>query len=162
MASQHSTPATISIPTYFQLNQLASRQNIPNTPPPVQQVTIAPAPHAGTPPAHHNQNTEYEGSKNEKGQRHGFGLLRFNTTPNAYYKGNWVADKMDGHGEYVWGDGHRYVGNFKNNKQHGVGAYFWPTGGKYFGTWKVCSHATSNIFRKIKCMVVGPTRDATV
>jgi len=122
---------TLSVPTYYQFQMaLASQQNIPNTPPPPP--AIAPV---GTPPVN-NQNTEYIGERNERGQRHGMGLLRFNTTPNAYYKGHWVEDKMEGHGEYCWGDGHRYVGEFKNNKQHGIGAYFWPTGGKYFGNWK--------------------------
>jgi hypothetical protein len=136
MASQNLTPATLSIPTYHQYQTAAASQNTPPQAQPVTPIVVIPAPAIGTPPPVHNHNTEYDGERNEKGQRHGTGMLRFNTTPNAFYKGNWVEDKMEGHGEYCWGDGHRYVGSFKNNKQHGLGAYFWPTGGKYFGNWK--------------------------
>lgn len=43
---------------------------------------------------------------------------------------------MHGHGEYCWGDGHKYIGQFVNGKQHGHGVYTWPSGGQYNGQWR--------------------------
>jgi hypothetical protein len=55
--------------------------------------------------ANNNPQNEYTGEKNEKGEKHGTGTLRFNL--KAYYTGEWMNDKMEGRGEYVWGDGHK-------------------------------------------------------
>ncbi|KAL0485070.1 phosphatidylinositol 4-phosphate 5-kinase [Acrasis kona] len=84
--------------------------------------------------AANNTNNQYQGERNSTGEKHGKGILTFNT--KAHYKGDWIRDRMEGLGEYVWGDGHTYVGEFSNNKQDGVGTYQWPTGGKYVGYWK--------------------------
>ncbi|KAL0490694.1 phosphatidylinositol phosphate kinase [Acrasis kona] len=141
MASQQDLTLALSTPTYHQYQTAVASQielNInvhQNTQivPAIQNVN-----NNDVPPANNilNQNnTEYEGERDDKNRRSGFGTLRFITTPNAYYKGEWVEDKMEGQGEYCWGDGHRYCGSFKDNKQHGIGVYFWPTGGKYFGSW---------------------------
>ena len=56
------------------------------------------------------------------GKRHGKGEMKF--ASGESYKGDFIEDIMDGHGEYVWGDGTRYIGPFKNGNREG-------TGGKY-------------------------------
>jgi len=80
------------------------------------------------------QNFRYEGEKNDKGLKHGFGTMWYSAT--TCYKGEWKDDQMHGYGEYLWGDGHKYVGHFENGKQHGKGVYCWPTGGQYNGSWE--------------------------
>ena len=36
------------------------------------------------------------------------------------------VNPMDGHGEYTWTDGQKYVGNWKDGKKHGKGKLTWP------------------------------------
>lgn len=141
MASQQDMTPALSVPVY---QTTVASQNVENNNIP-QNLQIVPVAnhtvnhHGAPPPANFildQNNTEYEGERDCNNRKNGFGILRFTTTPNAYYKGQWIEDKMEGQGEYCWGDGHKYCGTFKDNKQHGLGAYFWPTGGKYFGKWK--------------------------
>ena len=39
----------------------------------------------------------------------------------CYYEGDFVNDKIDGHGVLQYGDGSIYVGQFKDSKKHGKG-----------------------------------------
>ena len=39
------------------------------------------------------------------------------------YTGNFVNDKREGHGTFIWADGRQYIGEWKAGKQHGIGTY---------------------------------------
>lgn len=49
------------------------------------------------------------------------------------YAGEWVGNKREGKGTYVWTDGTRYEGDWKNNMQHGEGVMNFPNGNFYEG-----------------------------
>ena len=44
------------------------------------------------------------------------------------YSGDWVEDKKDGKGKYVWGDGDVYEGEWKEGRRNGTGSYIWKNG----------------------------------
>lgn len=45
-----------------------------------------------------------------------------------YYEGEWLNDKANGFGTYVYSDGVKYVGQWVNDKQHGEGREEWLDG----------------------------------
>ena len=51
------------------------------------------------------------------------------------YTGEWVDDRFDGVGEYIWADGKKFTGNFKKDKIDGNGTGFWPDGRIYKGEY---------------------------
>ncbi|XP_010964839.2 radial spoke head 1 homolog isoform X2 [Camelus ferus] len=76
---------------------------------------------------------EYEGDRNEMGERHGHGKARL---PNGdAYEGNYEHGKRHGQGTYKFKSGARYVGEYVKNKKHGQGTFIYPDGSKYEGEW---------------------------
>jgi hypothetical protein len=41
------------------------------------------------------------------------------------YTGEWLNNKMHGHGEFRWPDGRKYTGYYKDDKKHGHGVFEW-------------------------------------
>ncbi|KAK1344308.1 hypothetical protein QTO34_014873 [Cnephaeus nilssonii] len=76
---------------------------------------------------------EYEGERNEAGERHGHGRARL---PNGdTYEGSYEHGKRHGQGIYKFKNGARYVGEYIKNKKHGQGTFIYPDGSKYEGEW---------------------------
>ncbi|KAM5336755.1 radial spoke head 1 homolog [Glossophaga mutica] len=76
---------------------------------------------------------EYEGERNDAGERHGHGRARL---PNGdVYEGNYEHGKRHGQGTYKFKNGARYVGEYFKNKKHGQGTFIYPDGSKYEGEW---------------------------
>ena len=96
----------------------------------------------------------YEGDRNEKNERHGFGKA---TLPNGdTYEGQYQNGKRHGNGTYRFSNTARYVGELEDftlsmrtsffslyqspgdyvkNKRHGKGIFYYPDGSKYEGDW---------------------------
>jgi len=75
----------------------------------------------------------YEGDRNEKNERHGFGKA---TLPNGdTYEGQYQNGKRHGTGTYRFSNTARYVGEYAKNKRHGKGIFYYPDGSKYDGDW---------------------------
>ncbi|XP_038616301.1 radial spoke head 1 homolog [Tachyglossus aculeatus] len=76
---------------------------------------------------------EYEGDRNEAGERHGHGKARL---PNGdTYEGRYENGKRCGQGTYRFKNGARYIGEYLNNRKHGKGTFIYPDGSKYEGDW---------------------------
>ena len=70
---------------------------------------------------------EYTGEWRD-GKRHGQGVMtlgRVRTgdgdSPDAFYKGSWVDDEMEGQGERRYANGRVYAGNFRAGEPEGRG-----------------------------------------
>lgn len=75
----------------------------------------------------------YEGDRNEKNERHGFGKANL---PNGdIYEGQYQNGKRHGNGTYRFNNHARYVGDYVRNKRHGKGIFYYPDGSKYEGDW---------------------------
>lgn len=75
----------------------------------------------------------YEGDRNEKNERHGFGKAKL---PNGdTYEGQYQNGKRHGTGTYRFSNGARYVGDYVRNKRHGRGIFYYPDGSKFEGDW---------------------------
>ncbi|XP_068122621.1 radial spoke head 1 homolog [Hyperolius riggenbachi] len=76
---------------------------------------------------------EYEGERNEAGERHGQGKARL---PNSdTYEGTYEKGKRQGQGTYRFKNGARYIGEYYQNRKHGAGTFMYPDGSKYEGDW---------------------------
>ncbi|XP_021500833.1 radial spoke head 1 homolog [Meriones unguiculatus] len=76
---------------------------------------------------------EYEGDRNELGERHGHGRARL---PNGdTYEGQYESGKRHGQGVYKFKNGARYIGEYVKNKKHGQGSFVYPDGSRYEGEW---------------------------
>uniref|UniRef100_A0A2K5IVH4 Radial spoke head 1 homolog n=1 Tax=Colobus angolensis palliatus TaxID=336983 RepID=A0A2K5IVH4_COLAP len=76
---------------------------------------------------------EYEGARNEAGERHGRGKARL---PNGdTYEGSYEFGKRHGQGTYKFKNGARYIGEYVRNKKHGQGTFIYPDGSRYEGEW---------------------------
>ncbi|XP_067322821.1 radial spoke head 1 homolog isoform X1 [Anolis sagrei] len=76
---------------------------------------------------------EYEGERNEAGERHGQGKARL---PNGdTYEGQYANGKRNGKGFYRFKNGARYTGEYIDNKKHGQGTFIYPDGSRYEGDW---------------------------
>ncbi|XP_038437491.1 radial spoke head 1 homolog isoform X5 [Canis lupus familiaris] len=72
---------------------------------------------------------EYDGERNEAGERHGHGKARL---PNGdTYEGNYEHGKRHGQGIYKFKSGARYIGEYVKNKKHGHGTFIYPDGSRY-------------------------------
>uniref|UniRef100_A0A8D0SSL8 Radial spoke head component 1 n=1 Tax=Sus scrofa TaxID=9823 RepID=A0A8D0SSL8_PIG len=77
--------------------------------------------------------SEYEGERNELGERHGHGKARL---PNGdTYEGKYEHGKRHGQGTYKFKNGARYIGEYVKNKKHGQGTFIYPDGSRYEGEW---------------------------
>jgi hypothetical protein len=87
-------------------------------------------------------NGEYEGElRDEPSAGNGLGRMRHGNGTMKYsngnvYVGEWLDDRFDGVGEYIWADGRRFIGGFKRDKIEGRGTGFWPDGRIYEGEYK--------------------------
>ena len=43
---------------------------------------------------------------------------------------------IDGHGEYLWPNGDRYVGTYSKGKRNGYGVMYYQNGDIFAGNWK--------------------------
>ncbi|XP_062861724.1 radial spoke head 1 homolog [Trichomycterus rosablanca] len=76
---------------------------------------------------------EYEGERNEEGERHGEGKA---VLPNGdTYQGMYKQGKRCGEGTYRFKNGARYIGEYYMNLKHGQGVFYYPDGSKYEGSW---------------------------
>nr|XP_055072184.1 radial spoke head 1 homolog isoform X2 [Misgurnus anguillicaudatus] len=76
---------------------------------------------------------EYEGDRNEAGERHGQGKA---VLPNGdTYQGEYENGKRSGRGTYKFKNGARYTGEWYLNLKHGQGLFYYPDGSKYEGSW---------------------------
>ncbi|MCX7144216.1 MAG: hypothetical protein NT123_24910 [Proteobacteria bacterium] len=81
--------------------------------------------------------SEYRGSF-RAGRKHGKGVK---TWPSGdRYEGDFVDDRKEGTGTYLWGPrsasaGESYSGGYLNDQRHGEGVYAWPSGDRYSGPW---------------------------
>ncbi|KAM4797231.1 radial spoke head 1 homolog [Rhinophrynus dorsalis] len=76
---------------------------------------------------------EYDGERNEAGERHGQGKARL---PNGdTYEGQYENGKRHGQGTYRFKNGARYVGEYYQNQKQGLGTFMYPDGSKYEGDW---------------------------
>jgi hypothetical protein len=71
------------------------------------------------------ESSTYEGQF-EDGCKEGFGVEHFDTCDR--YLGEYVGDKFDGQGKYLWADGASYIGQFKEGYRDGYGQ--WHSGGQ--------------------------------
>uniref|UniRef100_A0A672KUM6 Radial spoke head 1 homolog n=1 Tax=Sinocyclocheilus grahami TaxID=75366 RepID=A0A672KUM6_SINGR len=96
---------------------------------------------------------EYEGDRNEAGERHGQGkavLPKGDTYQGAYEDG-----KRCGQGTYKFKKGARYIGEWYMNLKHGQGIFYYPDGSKYEG-----ESSLSNLIKKEKAVKLrSPHRD---
>jgi hypothetical protein len=80
---------------------------------------------------------EYRGDF-RAGRKHGKGIK---TWPSGdRYEGDFVDDRKEGLGRYLWGPrtasaGENYSGAYLNDQRHGEGVYAWPSGDRYSGPW---------------------------
>ncbi|KAM7534022.1 hypothetical protein Aperf_G00000109304 [Anoplocephala perfoliata] len=75
----------------------------------------------------------YEGGRNEKGERHGFGKA---ILPNHdTYEGMYENGLRNGKGYYLFKNGARYLGEYLDNRKHGKGTFYYPDGSRYEGYW---------------------------
>ncbi|XP_074519747.1 radial spoke head 1 homolog isoform X3 [Halichoeres trimaculatus] len=80
-----------------------------------------------------NKLGEYEGDRNEAGERHGAGRA---VLPNGdVYQGQYENGQRHGEGTYRFKNGARYVGGYYQNKKQGQGTFYYPDGSKYEGSW---------------------------
>ncbi|XP_068929156.1 radial spoke head 1 homolog [Petaurus breviceps papuanus] len=76
---------------------------------------------------------EYEGERNEEGERHGYGKA---ILPNGdVYEGQYAHGKRHGQGTYKFKNRSRYIGEYQDNKKHGKGTFFYADGSQYEGDW---------------------------
>ena len=80
---------------------------------------------------------EYHGDFSA-GMKHGKGVKSW---PNGdRYEGEFVEDRKEGKGTYVYGRGpwagERYAGEWAADRRQGVGTYRWPFGDLYSGPWE--------------------------
>ncbi|CAF3200986.1 unnamed protein product [Rotaria socialis] len=75
----------------------------------------------------------YEGDRNEKRERHGFGKATLSN--GDMYEGQYQHGKRYGTGTYRFTNGARYIGEYIKNKRHGQGIFYYPDGSKYEGEW---------------------------
>ena len=55
---------------------------------------------------------------------------------NIKYDGDWINDKYEGNGKYIWENGEYYIGQWKNGLSHGKGIEYYSNGKiKYEGDW---------------------------
>ena len=52
------------------------------------------------------------------------------------YDGDYINNKAEGNGKYIWEDGESYIGQFKNCFSHGKGTEYYSNGEiKQKGNW---------------------------
>ena len=71
----------------------------------------------------------------KNGLRHGKGT-EYYSNGKIKYEGDYINDKREGNGKYIWEDGEYYIGQFKNGLRHGKGTMYYSNGEiKSEGDW---------------------------
>eukprot|EP00286_Rhodomonas_abbreviata_P015758 CAMPEP_0181340288 /NCGR_PEP_ID=MMETSP1101-20121128/29756_1 /TAXON_ID=46948 /ORGANISM="Rhodomonas abbreviata, Strain Caron Lab Isolate" /LENGTH=159 /DNA_ID=CAMNT_0023451407 /DNA_START=13 /DNA_END=492 /DNA_ORIENTATION=- len=65
--------------------------------------------------------------------RHGTGVYKLD---GNVYEGEWVQDRMHGHGLFKFMGGDVYDGDWVQDQFHGQGKYKWKNGAYYIGAWE--------------------------
>ncbi|CAF4768297.1 unnamed protein product [Rotaria socialis] len=71
----------------------------------------------------------YEGDRNEKRERHGFGKATLSN-------GEYIKNKRHGQGIFYYPDGSKYEGEWNDNVRDGHGIYTYPNNDTYEGEWR--------------------------
>jgi hypothetical protein len=107
------------------------------------------------------------GEFNNKGQREGYGMLRY--ADGSMYKGAWKEDVPEGFGSLRCIKGTIYEGEFQGGQKHGKGKWrvsrnsrrvkkgYWQ-----YGIWKGSSKATKLTFLKMNTSSNSAPASATV
>ena len=67
------------------------------------------------------------------GNKHGKGKIYYKNG-DIKYDGDFVNDKYEGHGKYIYEDGKYYIGQWLNGHKHGKGKVYYKNGDiKYDG-----------------------------
>ncbi|KAK0083113.1 hypothetical protein PV325_009311 [Microctonus aethiopoides] len=77
---------------------------------------------------------EYEGDRNDKGERHGYGKTL--SSNGDVYIGEYRQGFRHGKGLYVFKNGSKYDGEWRCGLKHGQGIFWYPDGTRYEGEWK--------------------------
>ena len=77
-------------------------------------------------------NDRYEGQFKD-GNFNGKGRKYF--ANGNQYTGDWINDKMTGHGIFTWPNNSRYEGQFKDGNFNGKGTKYFASGNRYTGDW---------------------------
>ena len=54
---------------------------------------------------------------------------------NIRYEGDFINDKFEGNGKYIYEDGDYYIGEWKNDLKHGKGKYYYKNGNIKFESY---------------------------
>ena len=55
---------------------------------------------------------------------------------NIMYDGDWINNKREGNGKYIFENGEYYIGQYKNGLRNGKGTMYYSNGNiKYEGDW---------------------------
>lgn len=77
----------------------------------------------------------YRGEKNEKGEKHGKGIMHYSN--GDVYIGEWKNNKKDGIGVYSYASGDKYEGEYRYGIRHGQGSYYFKaTNEQYTGQYE--------------------------
>ena len=68
------------------------------------------------------------------GMRQGKGICR-DLEETFFYEGDWINDKEDGKGKYIYTSKDKYEGEFQHGLRHGTGKYTYANGDVYEGQW---------------------------
>jgi hypothetical protein len=91
--------------------------------------------HPGTRPSESTPESEesYDGERNEMGQKHGKGTLRYT---DGMYVGQYFKDMRHGHGTMTYNDKSMYIGDWWEDKRQGRGKLIGHAGTLFFdGEW---------------------------
>ena len=77
---------------------------------------------------------EYEGERNEAGEKEGRGTLRY--PDGGVYEGEYKAGLKEGRGTHRMADGDVYEGEYKAGQMEGRGTFRWANGNVYEGEFK--------------------------
>ena len=70
------------------------------------------------------------------GLKHGRGKWKSSKNPQSNsYDGDYLNDKREGEGTFVWASGNVYRGAYRNDERNGFGTMEWTDGSTYEGIW---------------------------
>ena len=67
-------------------------------------------------------NRDYYIGELKNNKKHGKGIIYYENV-NIKYDGNFIDDKFEGNGKYIYKNGDYYIGEWKNNVVHGIGKF---------------------------------------
>ena len=93
-----------------------------------------------------NGNDVYEGEKNDKGEPHGLGIMKY--TDGYKYEGMWKDGKFYGQGVLTGPkpNDYKYEGMWKDGKEHGEGTATYSNRDKYVGNWEDGKYSGEGVY----------------